>query len=166
MHAGGFAENFYPSTVWETIDFGEGEITSGFAGSDGFRCVAFDLNIDKDEANTFYFDNIVFEIFKPSTAAEYNSECVEVTFPFDTNIPSLVSASGKSRLLMPEDCFTVKVNGTVVPISTVELTSKGRLYVFLEEDWAIENPMGDKDEVIVSFYESYRRKIPYRIYRR
>lgn len=159
-HAGGFAENFYPSTVWETVDFGEGEITSGFAGSDGFRCVAFDLNIDKDEANTFYFDNIVFEIFKPSTAAEYNSECVEVTFPFDTNIPSLVSASGKSRLLMPEDCFTVKVNGTVVPISTVELTSKGRLYVFLEEDWAIENPMGDKDEVIVSFKnptdEAYR----------
>ena len=159
-HAGGFAENFYATTSWETIDFGEGEITSSFAGSDGFRSVAFDLNSDMDVANTFYFDNFVFEIFKPSTAAEYNPEAVEVIFPFDTNIPALVSASGKSRLLLPTDCFTVKVNGKEAPISTVELTDKGRLYVFLDEDWAVENPMGEKDEVIVTFKnpadETYR----------
>ena len=150
-HAGGFAENFYTSNVWETVDCGEGEITSSFAGSDGFRSVAFDLNINMEDANTFYFDNFVFEIFKPSTAAEYNSETVEVTFPFDTNIPTLVSESGKSRLLLPTDCFAVKVNGTVAPVSTVELTSKGRLYVFLDEDWAFENPMEEGDEVIVTF---------------
>lgn len=146
-HAGGFAENFETTSAWETIDFGEGEITAAFAGSDGFRSVAFDLNNDMEMANVFYFDNFVFDIFKPTPAAEFNYKIVEVLFPYDTNIPALVSASGKSRLMMPNDCISVKVDGQEVGISSVELTSKGAFYVFC----TMKDDMYDGDEVIVSF---------------
>lgn len=146
-HAGGFAENFETTSEWATIDCGEGEITTGFAGEDGFRSVAFDLNIEKEIPNTFYFDNFVFDIFNPTPAAEFNYKIVELLFPYDTNIPALVEASGKSRLLMPNDCVTVKVNGQEVTISSVELTSKGAFYVFL----TMKDNMDEQDEVEVSF---------------
>lgn len=152
-HAGGFADNFTTTSSWNTVDFGEGEITSAHAGGDngeGFRSVALDLNVDMEQSNTFYFDNFVFEIFKPSTAAEFHYETIEVTFPYDTNISALVNAGGKSRLLMPTDCFTVKINGKEEPISTVELASNGGFYVFLDEDLA-STMMNEGDEVIVSF---------------
>lgn len=144
-HSGGFVENFSTSNAWETIDLGEGEITSGFAGEDGFRSVAFDLNMEKELSNTFYFDNIVFEIFKPIAAAGFNNDIVEVLFPYSTNIPALVSAGGKSRLMMPTDCFLVKVNGQEVAVSSVELTAKGAFYVFCDEN------IDEDDEVVVSF---------------
>ena len=145
-HSGGFAEDFMTTDSWETIDLGEGEITSGFAGDNGFRCVAFDLNIERDFSNTFYFDNIVFEIFKPTTAAGFNYNIVEVLFPYSTNIPALVSAGGKSRLMMPTDCFSVKVNGQDVAVSSVELTAKGAFYVFCST-----KGLDEEDEVVVSF---------------
>lgn len=125
----------------------------------GLKSIAFDLNV-YTVANKYYFDNIVFEYYKPMTSAEYNEEAVEISFPYDTNLPALVQAGGKTRLLFPTNLFTVTVNGQAAPISSVEATDKGRLYIFLEENWAIANPMSDKDEVIVTFKnpadETYR----------
>ena len=116
----------------------------------GLQSIAFDLNVST-VANKYYFDNIEFEYYKPMTAAEYNVEALEISFPYDTNLPALVKACGKTRLLFPTNCFTVTVNGQAAPISSVEATEKGRLYIFMNEDWAMENEMTEKDQVVVTF---------------
>jgi len=127
---------------WTTVK-AEGTIDAVKANK--LRSIAFDLNKDRDNANTFYFDNINFEVYKYGTTAEFSNDVVQVDFGFDTNMPALVKKAGKPRLMFPMDCATVKVNGKAVALYSVEGFADGRFYIFLEE--AVE----DNDQVLVSF---------------
>ena len=49
------------TTEWQTISY-EGDITSQQAGASGLQTIAFNLNINKDQANNFYFDDIYWEL--------------------------------------------------------------------------------------------------------
>lgn len=129
---GGIIDQFEVTDEWQTIT-GEGTISKDLADK-AFGSIAFDLNNDKVSANTFYFDNINFEVFKLGTSAEFSSIAVLLDFGFDTNIPQLVKNSGKKRLIYPNDCATVKVNGVPAEIYSVEALEDGRFYIFLTEE--------------------------------
>lgn len=129
---GGIINQFEVTDEWQTIT-GEGTISKDLADN-AFGSIAFDLNNDKVSANTFYFDNINFEVFKLGTSAEFSSIAVLLDFGFDTNIPQLVKNSGKKRLIYPNDCATVKVNGVAAEIYSVEALEDGRFYIFLTEE--------------------------------
>ena len=45
--------------------------------------------------------SLKFEIYKAGIVAEYNLDMIKVDFGFDTNIPELVKACGKPRLIFP-----------------------------------------------------------------
>ena len=130
---------------WQTFTK-EGVVTAQQAGPNDngglFTSIAFNLN-ELADANNYYFDNIVFEVYKAGITAEYSSDVILVDFGFDTNIPELLKASGMPRLLFPKDCATVKVDGQPMDIITVEGFEDGRFYIFTEE--AIEG-----DEVVVT----------------
>ncbi len=142
---------WFDGSIIQAIDFAsdwttvKAEGTIDAAKANKLRSIAFDLNKDRENANTFYFDNINFEVYKYGTTAEFSNDVVQVDFGFDTNMPDLVKKGGKPRLMFPMDCATVKVNGKAVELYSVEGFADGRFYIFLEE--AVE----DNDEVLVSF---------------
>ena len=150
--AGGIIPEFNVDTDWTPITY-EGTVDADL-GAKNFQSIAFDLNVDKDNANTFYFDNINFEVFKLGTVAEFNNDVILLDFGFDTNMSELVKKGGKVRLMYPMDCVTVKVNGNAVALYSVEGFADGRFYIFLEE------AVDETDEVEVSFTnpqdEAYR----------
>ena len=129
---------------WKTFTT-EGEVTADQStDAKMFQSVAFNLNAYA-EANNYYFDNIKFEVYKYGTSAQFSNDVILIDFGFDTNIPELVKASGKPRLMYPLDCASVKVNGSAVAIYSVEAFEDGRFYVFLE------NAVTSSDVVTVSF---------------
>ena len=140
---GGIIDAFDVNSEWQTIT-ASGTISKDLADKN-FGSIAFDLNNDKVNSNTFYFDNINFEVFKLGTTAEFSNDVVLVDFGFDTNVPELVKNCGKKRLMFPMDCATVKVNGQAVELYSIEGFEDGRFYVFLNE------PAYENDNVEVSF---------------
>ena len=129
---------------WQTFTK-EGEVTAQQStDAKQFLSVAFNLNAFA-EANNYYFDNIKFEVYKYGTTAQFSNDVVLVDFGFDTNLPELVKAGGKPRLMYPLDCATVEVNGQKVELYSVEGFADGRFYIFLAE------PVDDGDQVVVSF---------------
>ena len=136
------------TTEWTTYSK-EGEITAAQAGPNGtgglMHSIAFNLSKDRANDIDFFFDNIKFEVFKMGTMAEFSNDVVLINFGFDTNIPELVAATGKPRLMYPVTCADVVVNGESVSIASVEAFADGRLYIFLDD------ALNDDDEVIVSF---------------
>jgi len=143
--AGGIIPEFTVSNDWTTVT-AEGTIGSDLA--DKLGSIAFDLNRDRDNENTFYFDNIKFEVFKLGTVAEFYADAIQIDFGFDTNIPDLVAASGKTRLMFPKGCVKVTVNGQDIDeenILSVEGFADGRFYIFMAE------PLDDDADVNVQF---------------
>ncbi|MBR5657724.1 MAG: hypothetical protein IKW98_13740 [Prevotella sp.] len=137
------------TTEWDTYSF-EGEISAEQAGPNSggglMHSIAFNLSKDKANDIDFFFDNVKFEVFKLGTMAEFSNDVILLDFGFDTNLPELVKATGKSRLLYAINCADVTVNGESVAIASVEGFEDGRFYIFLEE------PVNDNDEVLVSFF--------------
>ena len=139
QYLSGLFDNLTFSENWETF------ATEGESTNDNFLSVAFNLN-EYAEANTYYFDNIKFEVYKYGTTVEFSNDVILVDFGFDTNLADLVKASGKTRLMYPNDCVAVKVNGEAQEIYSVEGFADGRFYIFLETPTSSEG-----DEVLVSF---------------
>lgn len=126
---------------WQTFEK-EGTITADQSKDDKkFQSVAFNLNDDSHPgANKYYFDNIYFEVYKLGTLAEFAQDIIKIDFGFDTNIPALVAATGKPRLLFPKSCVKVTVDGEPLSeddITSVEAFADGRFYIFFED--MIEN---------------------------
>ena len=136
--------NFTPE--WQTFTK-EAEVTASQAGpNDGgglFQSVAFNLSGDAD--NNFYFDNVKFEVYKFGTSAEYAEDAIQIDFGFETNIPALCKAAGKSRVLFPNENAKVLVNGEEVGVTTIEGFADGRFYIFLDE------PVEENSEVEVIY---------------
>ena len=141
--AGGIIPEFTTNSEWQTIT-AEGEISKDLADK-AFGSIAFDLNNDKVNANTFYFDNIKFEVYKYGTIAEQQNGIIKMDFGFDTNIADLVKQSGKKRLVYPEGCAKVTVDGEAVDVYSVEAYADGRFYIFTLSG------AGEESEVKVSF---------------
>ena len=132
------------STDWQTFSK-ESAITADQSGNGEMHSIAFNLSKDRANDVDFFFDNIKFEVYKYGTTVEYYMDIVQVDFGFDTNVPELVQACGKPRLLYPNECVKVTSDGEEVAVMTVEGYADGRFYVFLED--ALE----DGDEVELSF---------------
>ena len=123
------------TTDWQSFS-AEGTVSADQSKDDKkFLSVAFNLN-EYADANNYYFDNIVFEVYKLGTIAEYAADVIKIDFGFDTNIPALVKASGKPRLLFPKNCVKVTLDGEALSdedITSVEGFADGRFYIFTEE---------------------------------
>jgi len=147
---GGFIDAFSVTEDWEEYEW------TGSINVDDFQSIAFDLNADGNDNMAFYFDNIDFSAKVPSIDALYSKTCMRVRFPYYTNIIKLVEdgAKGKKRLLMPTDCITVKVNGEVVPLMSVEADLEGELYVFFDEAWDGDVLEDEDTEVLVTLNNS------------
>ena len=132
------------TSAWQTFTK-EAEVTTDQSNENKkFLSVAFNLN-ELADANNYYFDNIKFEVYKYGTTVEYYMDIMQVDFGFDTNIAELVKASGKPRLLFPNDCVVVTANGKPMEVMTVEGFADGRFYIFMED--ALE----DDEEVVLTF---------------
>ena len=117
---------------WQTFAK-EGEVTAEQStDAKQFLSVAFNLNA-YEGANNYYFDNIKFEVYKYGTTAEYDMDVIKLDFGFDTNSADLVKATGKPRLVYPEGCATVKMNGEEMAILSVEAFADGRFFIFTED---------------------------------
>ena len=135
---------------WTTFEK-EGEVTSSQStDAKAFQSIAFNLNDDSHPgANAYYFDNIVFEIYRVGTEAKFKSDVILIDFGFKTNIPELVKATGKPRLMYPKDCVQLTVDGdalTAEDITSVEAFADGRFYIFLE------NMLDDDSEVSLKIF--------------
>ena len=123
------------TTDWQSFS-AEGTVSADQSKDDKkFLSVAFNLN-EYADANNYYFDNIVFEVYKLGTIAEYAQDVIKIDFGFDTNIPALVKASGKPRLLFPKNCVKVTLDGEALSdedITSVEGFADGRFYIFTED---------------------------------
>lgn len=123
--------------------------------SSGFQSLTFNLSEVK-ESNTYYFDNFSFDLYEPQIDVQYGEGgCIKVLFPYYTNTCRLMvqHAGGKRRLILPNEMFTVTINGKTAEFESVEIDATGALYVFINEDWAADNSceyLGASDEVIVT----------------
>ncbi len=124
------------SEEWKNFKW-EGEISAAQAhGGDGpydFQSIAFNLSIDKANEVEFYFDNIRVEEYKYGVTAEFAYDVIQLDFGFDTNLPALVAACGKPRLMYPANCASVKVDGAEAGIMSIEGTTDGRFYIFMND---------------------------------
>lgn len=146
---------------WNTYE-NEGTVTSQQSTADKkYQSVAFNLNEFAD-ANNYYFDNIRFDVYQPRIDVQFSDAGIQILFPYYTNIVRLVmnGAKGKTRLLLPTDCFKVTVDGNEVPLWTVEADITGSLMIFFDEDWLDDNALDEDSKVVVSFInpedETYR----------
>ena len=119
-----------------------------------FRSVAFNLN-DIANANTFYFDNIYFDLAEPQIDVQYGvGGCIKVLFPYYVNTCRLMVkySKGKKRLLIPNEMFKVTVDGKVADFESVEIDATGALFVFISEDWMVDEgvEISENSEIIVT----------------
>ena len=135
------------TTDWQTFT-AEGTVSADQStDAKKFLSVAFNLN-EYADANNYYFDNIVFEVYKLGTIAEYAQDVIKIDFGFDTNIPALVKASGKPRLLFPKNCVKVTLDGEALSdedITSVEGFADGRFYIFTEDILLSEPEESDEE---------------------
>lgn len=119
------------TTDWQTFKY-EGTLSASQAGGGTFQSIAFNLAMLDSEIE-YYFDNIRFEEYKYGVSAGFDMDVIKVDFGFDTNLPSLVAACGKPRLMYPMECVSVVVNGEEAEVMSVEGFGDGRFYIFMEE---------------------------------
>lgn len=134
---GGFIEQFSVTDQWQKFEF-SGTVDAGQAGSAGMGSAAFDLNNDKDISNTFYFDNIEFQIYKEKSAigaiaTTYGADVIRIGLGSVANIADLVKAGGSDRIIYPNANATVTWNGKQCNVLSVEGRPDGNLYIFLDD---------------------------------
>ena len=149
-NTGGVVPEFDVSIDWTPIS-AEGTVTSQVIGENGFKSIAFDLNQDLTTSNNFYFRNIKMEQLKSGASAKFGGIAIQMDFGFDINVAELVAAAKAKRLVFPNDCATVKVNGEAKDVLSVEGFADGRFIIFLAEmfeptdqvEVTFKNPAGD-----------------------
>lgn len=147
---GGIVDEFNATVDWTPIS-AEGTVTSQVIGENGFKSIAFDLNQDLTTSNNFYFRNIKMEQLKSGASAKFGGIAIQMDFGFDINVAELVAAAKAKRLVFPNDCATVKVNGEAKDVLSVEGFADGRFIIFLAEmfeptdqvEVTFKNPAGD-----------------------
>lgn len=102
------------------------------------------LTINVYNPGDFDIDDVLVEEANIQGIA-YRDDVIRVDFGYAINAAAVLN--GQTRVLMPNDCVTVKLNGEEVNVLSVELFSNGRFYIFLDEDY----PSGPGEDVEVSF---------------
>ena len=150
-HAGAMFTYPHFSTEWQHFE-ASGTITADQAKDTGFKSIAFDLN-NETSATEYYFDNVSFQVYRESSpisliTTAYGADVVRIDFGKDTNMKDLVKAAGGQRVVYPNDCAGVTVNGQAATLLSVEGRPDGYLYIFIDEGY----PEGDGEDVVaVSF---------------
>lgn len=143
---------------WQTYEKNDLKVTSSQAkNSNGskYQSVAFNLN-DIADANNYYFDNIYVDAYEPQIDVQYGENgSIKILFPYYVNTCRLMVqyAEGKRRLILPNEMFTVTINGKTAEFESVEIDATGALLIFISEDWAADNKceyLSDEDEVVVT----------------
>lgn len=93
----------------------------------------------------YYLDEVDLSE-SPIAAVNFAYEAIRVDFGYATNIKDLVKQNPLGRVIMPEGCASVKLNGADVPVAAVELQSDGFMYIFLD-GVTFDNPETDKVEI-------------------
>lgn len=93
----------------------------------------------------YYLDEVDLSE-SPIAAVNFAYEAIRVDFGYATNIKDLVKQNPLGRVIMPEGCASVKLNGADVAVAAVELQSDGFMYIFLD-GVSFENPETDKVEI-------------------
>lgn len=155
------------TTEWQHFEY-EGTVENaasdnnmaGAAGDDNskFHSIAFNLAKDRENPVDYYFDNIKFQVYKYGASAKFCGEAIQIDFGFDTNVAELAKKLGATRVIFPNDCFKVTVNGKVLDneseVISFEGFDDGRFFIFPEDI------LDDADDVQVSFInpadEAYR----------
>lgn len=94
----------------------------------------------------FYLDNVTVEK-ADIQGVTFNYDVIRVNFGYGTNYKDLLKAAGVDKLVYPDGCATVTLNGQQVKVLTTELHSDGYLYVFLDDQY----PESGDDKISVSF---------------
>ena len=137
------------TSAWQTYDQ-ELEVTaSQSTDAKKFLSAAFNLN-ELSDANNYYFDNIVVEIYKEKSPmaqikAGFEADVVSLDFGSNSNIKQLVG--DKKRLIFPNDCVAVTVDGQPTTLTSIEAKPDGKLYIFIEDGYAET----EDAKVLVSF---------------
>ena len=137
------------TTAWQTYDQELEVSASQSTDAKKFLSAAFNLN-ELSDANNYYFDNIVVEIYKEKSPmaqikAGFEADVVSLDFGSNSNIKQLVG--DKKRVIFPNDCVAVTVNGQPTTLTSVEAKPDGKLYIFIEEGYAET----EDAKVLVSF---------------
>ena len=145
------SSNLEFSNDWQTYSNFDNPTTV----SSGFQSLTFNLS-ELKSSNTYYFDNIAFDLYEPQIDVQYGENgSIKILFPYYVNTCRLMvqHAGGKRRLILPNEMFTVTINGKTAEFESVEIDATGALLVFISEDWAADNSceyLGENDEVIVT----------------
>ena len=142
------AFDVYADWVPKTFD---GTVTSAQAGSNGLGSIAFDLNNSNKPIN-FFFKNVHFYIYKEKTAlgqikANFDTDVIRLDFGENCNLKDLVKANNNNSVIYPNECVSVKINGTTSSILSVEAREDGYLWVFVNEPYSEDI----EDKVEISF---------------
>lgn len=108
---------------------------AGAAGDDNskFHSIAFNLAKDRENPVDYYFDNIVFQVYKYGTTATYYSDVIKVDFGFGTNVADLAKKLGSTRVVFPADSYSVFVNGQPGEVISFEGFDDGRFYIYMDQ---------------------------------
>ena len=102
------------------------------------------LTLNVYNPGDFYIDDVVVEQSSIAGVA-FRDDVIRVDFGYSVNYSALLQ--GQDRLLLPNECVKVKLNGEEVNVLTVELFKDGKFYIFLDDQY----PSSADEEVIVSF---------------
>ena len=106
------------------------------------------LTLNVYNPGDFYIDDIIVEKAAIQGVQFYN-DVIKVNFGYAISTANL---NGADRLLLPNDCVTVKLNGKQVNIMTVELRKDGNFYIFLDDEYPGDGTYDEKNtKVEVSF---------------
>ena len=106
------------------------------------------LTLNVYNPGDFYIDDIIVEKANIQGVQFYN-DVIKVNFGYAISTANL---NGADRLLLPNDCVTVKLNGKQVNIMTVELRKDGNFYIFLDDEYPGDGTYDEKNtKVEVSF---------------
>ena len=122
---------------WQTYSNFDSPTTVGTE----FQSLTFNLS-EIHDANTYYFDNFSFDLYEPQIDVQYSENAsIQILFPYYVNTCRLLlqHAGGKRRLLLPNETFTVTINGKTAELLSVEIDATGALMIFIDEDWAADN---------------------------
>lgn len=102
------------------------------------------LTLNVYNPGDFFIDDVIVEKANVG-AVTFRDDVIRVNFGYAIDYQSLLK--GQNRLLMPNDCVKVMLNGEQVNVLTVELLNDGSFYIFLDDMY----PSGPEDDVKVSF---------------
>lgn len=80
----------------------------------------------------YYIDDVLVEEANVQGVA-FNYDVIRLDFGYPVNTAALLN--GQKRLLLPNDCAKVKMNGQEINVLTVEVREDGNVYVFLDDQY-------------------------------